>query len=106
MALNIHAADVTGTGPTLAAPTTSETVDVSGGDVLLVVTVGATATTVTIVVPGDDEHGQARPDVTSASLTNTTRVFRIPRTAQSPTTGLVTVNFSQVTGVTASVVRL
>ncbi len=106
MALNIHSATVTGAGPTLAAPTTTETVDTTGGDVGLLVTVGATATTVGIVVPGNDEYGTARPDVTSGALTSVTRLLRIPRSAADPATGLVTVTFSQVTGVTASVVKL
>ncbi len=106
MALNTYAANVTGTGPTLAAPTTTETIDTSSGNTLLLVAVGATATTVTLVVPGNDEYGTAKPDVTSASLTNVTRVFLIPRSAASSSTGLVTVNFSQVANVTASIVRL
>lgn len=105
MALNSYVANVTGTGPTLAAPTTTETIDTSGGNVLLLVTVGATATTVTLVVPGNDEYGSAKPDVTSASLTNTTRAFLIPRSAADSATGLVTVTFSQVASVTASIVR-
>lgn len=106
MALNTYAANVTGTGPTMAAPTTTETIDTSSGNTLLLVTVGATATTVTLVVPGNDEYGLARPDVTSASLSNTTRAFLIPRSAADSSTGMVTVTFSQVTAVTASIVRM
>ena len=66
------------------------------------VTVGGTATVVTLVVPGT-LYGVARGDVVTASLTNTTRSFGplVPDLAD-PTTGLITVSTSQQTAVTVA----
>jgi hypothetical protein len=105
MALNVHAPTFTGTGPTLAAPTTSELVDASG-PTLLMVAVGATATTITVVVPGTDQYGLTKPDVVIGPLTSVTRLIRLDASMADPATGLVTVQFSQVAGVTASLVKL
>lgn len=70
------------------------------------VTVGATATVVTLVVPGSS-YGVARGDVVTASLTNTTRRFGplVPDLAD-PATGLVTISTSQQTNVTIALVRV
>lgn len=107
MALNVVSPDYTGTGPaaSLAAPTVSETVDVSGGTVFLLVVIGATATTITIPVGPKDAFGRTQTSITSGALTSTTRVLRLTRDMADPTTGLVTVQFSQVTNVTAVALR-
>jgi hypothetical protein len=70
------------------------------------VTVVGTATVVTLVVPGS-AYGVARPDVVTASLTNTTRRFGplVPDLAD-PTTGLITISTSQQTAVTIALVRI
>jgi hypothetical protein len=98
-------AAITGTTVTFAAPTTSETI-VPDVDCIYVVVVGATSTTVTVVVPGT-QYGQARADVVVLSAaTNQTRYIGglVPDLAD-PSTGLITVTFSQVTNVTAALVR-
>ena len=70
------------------------------------VTVGGTATTVVLVVPGT-AYGVARGDVTTGSITSTTRRFG-PLVADlaDPTTGLVEVTTSQQTAVTIALVRI
>lgn len=70
------------------------------------VTVGATATDVTLVVPGS-AYGQARPDVVNSGLANTTRRYGplVPDLA-SPSTGLVELTCSQTAGVTIALVRV
>jgi hypothetical protein len=108
MALVIpQTAAITGTNVTFAAPTTSETI-VPDDRVTYVVVIGATSTTVTIVVPGNT-FGQANPDVVVLNAaTNTTRYIAglgNPALAD-PVTGLITVTFSNVTNVTAALVRV
>ncbi|MGH9248105.1 MAG: hypothetical protein ACRD0W_01085 [Acidimicrobiales bacterium] len=101
-----QAAAITGTNVTFAAPTTSETIT-PDPDAVYVVVIGATSTTVTIVVPGLT-FGQANPDIpVLTAATNTTRYIGglgNPALAD-PATGLITVTFSQVTNVTAALVR-
>lgn len=106
MALNTHVPDVTGTAPTLAAPTASETISDPTDRTLLLVVVGATATTITIPVPGTDKVGRNLSNLSTGALTNTTRLIRITRDMVDPATNAVTVNFSSVAGVTAALVRL
>jgi len=94
---------VTGTAPTFSAPTASDTMAPTDRGVYIVRTTG-TATTVVMVVPGNDEFGQARPDV-SVSV-GATAVHAIPLTAYvraaDATTGLITVTHSgALTGVTS-----
>jgi hypothetical protein len=66
------------------------------------VTIGGTATVVTLVVPGS-VYGVARGDVVTASLSNTTRRFGplVPDLAD-PSTGLITISTSQQTAVTVA----
>lgn len=90
--------------PSFTAPTTSDTITYRDG-LLLYVKIGATATTVTVVVPGNEEYtGVATPDLSSGSVTSSERVFVIPRLAADPATGFVTVTYSQVTGVTSALI--
>lgn len=106
MALNDSAANYAGTTPTLAAPTTSETIIAPDDRTGLLVVIGATATTITIVRPGNDAVGVAVPDQTIGPLTNTTRLIKVDANYVDRSTGNAAVTFSQVTGVTASVVRI
>lgn len=86
--------------PSFAAPTVSDTITWQPG-LLLYVKVGVTATDVTVVVPGIEEYtGVATPDLAVTAITSTERVFAIPKLARDPATGLVTVTYSQVAGVT------
>lgn len=105
MALADHTIGYAATDPALAQPGTSETIVTPGDDTLLMVVIGSTATVVTIVRPGNDAVGVAVPDQVSGSLTSVTRFFKVDRNYRDPTTGNATVTFSQVTGVTAAVVR-
>jgi hypothetical protein len=91
--------------PTFSAPTTSDTISWESG-LLLYVKVGGTATTVTVVIPGNQPYsGTATSDLSTGSITSTERVFHIPRDAVDTTTNLVTVTYSQVTGVTAALFK-
>lgn len=66
---------------------------------------GATASSVTVVVPGS-QYGQARPDVTIALAANSD-VMIGPFVADlaDPTDGLVDVTYANVTTVTVAAVR-
>ena len=99
---------VTGTAPTFSAPTASDTLAPSDRGVYIVRTTG-TATTVAMVIPGTDEYGQAKPDV-SVSV-GATAVHVIPLTAYTraadATTGLITVTHSgALTGVTSCYITI
>jgi hypothetical protein len=106
VALNVFSPDFTGTGPkaSVAAPSASQTVDVTGGDVFLIAVIGGTATTVTATVGPLDDFGRSQTSLSSGSVTNNTIAMRLTR-AMGDASGLVTVAFSQVTGVTAWVLR-
>lgn len=104
VSVSIGAAVVTPTAE--AAPTTEETIAASGPGVLLQVTVGGTATTITVARPGTHPGGDAIDDLVLSALSNTTRIIPILREYRDPSTGLVTVTFSQVTNVTARVLRV
>jgi len=89
--------------PTFAAATvtTGDTV-VAGNDTFVVVkNGGGSPTAVTVVVPGTDEYGNAKPDL-AVSVVNGTERYIPLRSAGliDPTTGLVTVICSPVTSVT------
>jgi hypothetical protein len=99
---------VTGTSPTFSAPTATDTIAPTDRGVYIVRTTG-TATTVTLVVPGNDELGQARPD--PASTLGATDVRAFPMTAYQkyadPTTGLLTITHSgALTGVTSAYITI
>jgi hypothetical protein len=86
--------------PSFAAPTVSDTIRWQPG-LLLYVKIGATSTTVTVVVPGTQEYtGADVDDLAAAGISNTERVFAIPKLARDPATGLVTVTYSQIANVT------
>lgn len=103
MALSTHTATAGGTAVTLAAPTTTQTVAYASGMELWVV-VGGTATTIGITIPGTLPTGGAYPDISSGAVTNATWRIPIPREARD-SDGNVTITFSQVTGVTAIVLK-
>jgi hypothetical protein len=98
---------VTGTSPTFAAPTASDTIIPSDRGVYLVRTTG-TATTVVLVIPGNDELGQARPDVSSTLGATDVRAF--PTTAFAryvDAAGVVTITHSgALTGVTSAYITI
>lgn len=94
---------VTGTAPTFSAPSASDTLVPTDRGVYIVRTTG-TATNVVLTVAGNDEFGQARPDVTVA--VGATAVVAIPLTAYTravdTSTGLLTLTHSgTLSGVTS-----
>lgn len=90
-----------------AAPTTSEQVANPGNDVLLWVKVGATATTITVVRPGDHPAGDPVGDLVVGPLTSEERIVPIGREyADSALAGDAAVTFDQVAGVTALLLRV
>lgn len=91
--------------PTFAAPTVSDTISPDQG-LLLYVKNGATSSTVTIVVPGNQEYsGAAKTDLV-ATFSNGERVFYIPTNIADPTTGLISVTYSSVATVTAALLKV
>jgi hypothetical protein len=73
----------------------------------LYVRAGATATTVTVQVPGVQPYtGAARDDVTIAGLQNAERVFYIPDLLTDPTSEVATVTYSQTVDVTAALFKV
>lgn len=92
--------------PSFTTPTVSDTITPEPG-LLLYVKVGATATVITVVVPGNQYYsGTATTDLATASISNTERAFFLPRDIQDPTTNLITVTYSQVTGVTSALLKV
>lgn len=97
--------DAAATPATFAAPTTAEEISDPGRGVFLYVKVGATATTVTVVRPGTHAAGDAVNDLVLTGLQNEDRIIRIGREYRNPADGNADVTFSQVTGVTALLLR-
>jgi hypothetical protein len=94
------------TGLPAAAPTTSETIaDVTQGT-WLEVNVGGTATTITVLRPGNFSQGDAVSDWVIGPLTSTQRFLRIGPEFADPADGDADVTFSQVTAVTARVFKV
>jgi hypothetical protein len=91
--------------PSFAAPSVSDTITYTTGLVLYVKN-GATSSTVTIVVPGDQVYsGTAKTDLV-ATFSNAERAFYISPEAVDPATGLVTVTYSSVATVTAALLKV
>ena len=88
-----------------AAPTTSEPFAYTPGQFLWV-KVGGTATTTTIARAGTYPAGDNNATYTTGSVTSQERVIPISADMKSPTTGLVTVAFSQITAVTALLITV
>lgn len=96
-------ATVTPSAP--VAPAASEQVASPGPGVFAECIIGATATTVTVVRPGNFPAGDAVTDYSTGAVTSGTRIIPIGRDFRDPTTGNAAVNFSQVTGVTWRIIR-
>ncbi len=93
--------------PNFTTPTTSDTIAPDSA-LALYVKVGATSTTITLVVPGNQPYsGTATTDVVVSSVTNTERIFFLnPAILTDPATGFITVTYSQVTNVTSALFKL
>lgn len=100
-----QAPSILGTAITYGTPTSSETF-VPGSNVYYHVITTSTSDTVTVVVPGA-AYGQARPDIAITIGTNSNRIIGplVPDLAD-PVTGLVTINHSATTGVTAAALQI
>jgi hypothetical protein len=99
---------VTGTAPTFSAPTASDTMTAIDRGVYIVRTTG-TSTNVVFVVPGNDNHGQARPDVTVAVGATAVHAIALAGYVDSndPTTNVITVTHSgALTGVTSCLITV
>ena len=99
---------VTGLAPTFSAPTASDTMTALPNAVYVVRTTG-TSTNVVIVVPGNDSHGQARPDVTFAVGATSVHAISLVGYVDSndPTTNVITVTHSgALTGVTSCLLTI
>lgn len=98
---------VTGTSPTFTAPTASDTVVPTDRGAYMVRTTG-TATTVVLVVPGNDEFGQPKGDVSATLGATDFRVF--PLTAftrvADASNPLVITHSGALTGVTSAYVTI
>ena len=106
MALMVSQAQTGLQTPTYSTPTTSDTITYEPG-LLLYVKVGGTATTVTMVVPGNQVYtGTAITDASTGSISNADRTFFITRDLIDTSTNLITVTYSQVTAVTAALLRV
>src|SRR5215475_9156351 len=94
------------TNLTFSTPTTSDTITPVDG-VILYVKVGATATTVTMSVPGNQPYtGTAIVDATTGSISSTERQFGITRDLiDASLGGLINVTYSQTTGVTVALLK-
>ncbi len=91
--------------PSFAAPTVSDTITADSG-LILYVKNGATSSTVTVVVPGNQVYsGTAAADLV-ATFSNGERVFYIPPFIADPATNLITVTYSSVATVTAALLKV
>jgi hypothetical protein len=95
------ATDLASTAGTLAAPTVSETISAPTEKTYIVIVNGATASSVTFVVPGTDDFGVARPDVTIALPASAVLIQKIGRKYKDPATSNATMTFTNVTTVLA-----
>ena len=102
-----QAMSVSGTSPTFSTPTASDTIVPTDRGVLLIRTTG-TLTTATFTIPGNDDFGQAKPDV--GVTTGATDVKAVPMTTYTraaSSTGTVSVAFSgALTGVTVAYITI
>jgi hypothetical protein len=106
--LTILQPSIVGTTFTAAAASGGgDTVDPTGGDVVLHYINGSGgAITVTVVRPGT-EYGVANPDPTvSVGAGATKMIGPIPDEFADPDTGLVSITYSGVTSLTVAAVRL
>lgn len=101
---------VTGTAATYGAVAASDTIapDTSRKFVYHVKNAGGSPDTVTVVVPGTDEFGQAHPDIPVVVAAGTEKFIPLvlqPRLAD-PSTGLITITHSFTTSVTAALLSI
>lgn len=103
--LAIQSIAVTGTAPNYGAVTASDTVPADDRLALHVKNASGGSINVTTVIPGST-YGQPNPDVVNAVAAGTDKFIKVPVGAADPTSGLVTVQFSATTSVTAALLRV
>ena len=105
--INPQAMAVTGTSPTFSAPTASDVLAPTDRGVYIVRTTG-TATTVVLVIPGNDVFGQAKPDVSSTLGATDVRAFPMTAYTQAVDSNFqITITHSgALTGVTSAYVTI
>lgn len=97
-------ADADGVALTYAAASASDTFAPDARGVLLFRTSG-TSSNLTIVVPGNDEHDQAKPDVTVAmGATAAVAIALRPFVDDAGASGVITITSSSQTGLTVAYV--
>lgn len=93
-----------GSTPTFAAPTVADTIAPDSG-LILYVKNGATASTVTVDVPGNQPYSNVATANLVQTFTNGERVFYIAPGLADPATGLVNVTFSSTATVTVALLK-
>lgn len=97
--LNPQQSKLSGTTLAFTGASASDTFKPSSRGTLLVKTAG-TATTATVVIPGNTEFGAAQPDIAvSCPATGEVAIGPFPPGVADPATGLATVTFSATTSV-------
>lgn len=101
--LTAQTTQVVGTVLTPVTPTASDTVPV--GTRLIVSNASGGSITITIVTPGNDTYGQARPDIAVPVAAGATTIFGpFGADLADPITGVVTITSSSQTSLTYRVV--
>jgi hypothetical protein len=95
---------ILGTAANLVAATSGgDTIAPSDRGALLVKNGDASPKTVTIVTPGNDKYGQARPDIAVVVAAGATELIGpLPQDLADPVTGQVGITYSAVTAVTVA----
>ena len=93
--------------PSFTTPTALDTITPDSG-LILYVKIGATSTTITLVIPGNQPYsGAATTDSVVSAVTNTERVWYLnPAILTDPASGLIAVTYSQVTNVTSALLKI
>ncbi len=103
--LNAQSPQITGTTPTYSAVNSSDTLKYTNAPkVLIVKNGGGGSINVTVVVPGS-KYGQANPDVVVAVPASGERWIG-PFAADMAVDGVITVNYSGTTSVTAALLSV
>ena len=105
MALNDFTISNALAAPTFAAPTASEFVGSVDRHTAIYVKNGATASSMTIVIPLNGPGDVPLADKVVSLGTSVERLVKIPVEAVDSTTGLANITFTNVTTVTACLIR-
>lgn len=106
--LTVQQVVVPSTTPAYVAVSASDTINNADDRTFLIVrNASGTVDNVAVVIPGNDEFGQAKPDIPVAvPITTGERWIPITTRMADLSTGLVTVTHSQTASVTCALVRV